>query len=130
MAESKEELKSLLMKLKQESEKAGLELNIQKTKLMAFSPIASWQINGETMESVIDLLIFLVSKTTVDDDCSHEIKRHLLLWRKAMRNLDSILEIPKYKSSSYNSIPEKQTAQSKMDRRPKQTFLQKRHKDG
>ena len=91
MAESKEELKSLLMKVKDESEKAGLKLNIQKTKIMASSPITSWQINGETMGTVTDF-IFLDSKITADGDCSHEIKRHLLLGRKAMTNLDSILK--------------------------------------
>ena len=91
MAESKEELKSLLMKVKEESEKAGLKLNIQKTKIMASSPITSWQIDGETMEIVTDF-IFLGSKITVDGNCSHEIKRHLLLGRKAVTNLDSILK--------------------------------------
>ena len=90
MAES-EELKSLLMKVKQESEKVGLKLNIQKTKIMASAPITSWQIDGETMETVSDF-IFLGSKITADGDCSHEIKRHLLLGRKAMNNLDSILK--------------------------------------
>ena len=91
MAESKEELKSLLMKVKEESEKVGLKLNIQKTKIMAFSPITSWQIDGETLETVADF-IFLGSKITADGDCSHEIKRHLLLGRKVMTNLDSILK--------------------------------------
>ena len=91
MAESKEELKSLLMKVKEENEKAGLKLNIQKTKIMASGPIASWQTDGETMETVRDF-IFLGSKITSDDDCSHEIKRHLLLGRKAMTNLDSIVK--------------------------------------
>ena len=86
MAESEEELKSLLMKVKAESEKAGLKLNIQKTKIMAFGPIASWQIDGETMETVTDF-IFLGSKITADGDCSHEIKRCLLLGRKAMTNV-------------------------------------------
>ena len=90
MAES-EELKSLLMKVKEESEKAGLKLNIQKTKIMASGPIISWQIDGETMETVTDF-IFLGSKITADGDCSHEIKRCLLLGRKAMKNLDSILK--------------------------------------
>ena len=90
MAESKE-LKSLLMKVKEESEKAGLKLNIQKTKIMASGPITSWQIDGETMETVRDF-IFLGSKITVDGDCSHEIKRLLLLGRKAMTKLDSILK--------------------------------------
>ena len=85
------ELKSLLMKVKEESEKVGLKLNIQKTKIMASGPITSWQIDGETMETVRDL-IFLGSKITADGDCSHEIKRHLLLRRKAMTNLDSILK--------------------------------------
>ena len=91
MAESKEELKSLLMKLKEESEKVGLKLNIQKMKIMASSPITSWQINGEKIETVTDF-IFLGSKITADGDCSHEIKRHLLLGRKATTNLDSILK--------------------------------------
>ena len=90
MAESEEELKSLLMKVKEESEKVGLKLNIQKTKIMASSPITSWQIVGETMEKVKDF-IFLGSKITVDGDCSHEIKKHLLLRRKVMTNLDSVL---------------------------------------
>ena len=91
MAESEEELKSLLMKVKEESEKAGLKLNIQKTKIMASGPIISWQIVGKTMETVTDF-IFLGSKITSDGDWSHEIKRHLLLGRKAMINLDSILK--------------------------------------
>ena len=89
MAES-EELKSLLMKVKEESEKVGLKLNIQKTKIMASGPITSWQTVGETVETVSDF-IFLGSKITVDGDCSHEIKRHLLLGRKVMTNLDTIL---------------------------------------
>ena len=89
MADSEEELKSLLMNMKEESEKVGLKLNIQKTKIMASSPIASWQI--ETMETVADF-IFLGSKISADCDCSHEIKRHLLLGRKVMTNLDSILK--------------------------------------
>ena len=91
MAEGEEELKSLLMKVKEESEKAGLKLNIQKTKIMAFGPIATWQTDGETMETMRDF-IFLSSKITADGDCSHEIKRQLLLGRKAMTNLDSILK--------------------------------------
>ena len=91
MAESKEELNSLLMKVKEESEKAGLKVNIQKMKIMASSPITSWQIDGETMETVTDF-IFLGSKITADSDCSHEIKRCLLLGRKAMTNLDSVLK--------------------------------------
>ena len=91
MAESEEELKSFLMKVKEESEKVGLKLNIQKTKIMASGPITSWQIHGETMETV-RWFIFGVSKFTADGDCSHEIKRHLLLGRKAMTNLDSILK--------------------------------------
>ena len=91
MAESEEELKSLLMKEKEESEKVGLKLNIQKTKIMASGPIISWQIDGETVETVADF-IFLGSKITADGDCSHEIKRHLLLGRKVMTNLDSILK--------------------------------------
>ena len=90
-AEREEELKSHLMKVKEESEKAGLKLNIQKTKIMASGPISSWQIDGETMETVTDF-IFLGSKITVDDDCSHEIKRCLFLGRKAMTNLDSLLK--------------------------------------
>ena len=91
MAESEEELKSLLMKVKRESEKVGLKLNIQKTKITASGPITSWQIDGETMETVTDF-IFLGSKITANGDCSREIKRLLLLGRKAMTNLDSILE--------------------------------------
>ena len=91
MAKSEEELESLLMKVKKESEKAGLKLNIQKTKIMASGPITSWQIDGETMETVSDF-IFLGSKLTADDDCSHEIKRCLLLGRNAMTNLDSVLK--------------------------------------
>ena len=91
MAESKEELKSLLMKVKGESEEAGLKLNIQKTKIMASGPITSWQIDGETVETVTDL-ISGGSKITADGDCSHEIKRCLLLGRKVMTNLDSILK--------------------------------------
>ena len=90
MAES-EEIKSLLMKVREESEKVGLKLNIQKTKIMASSPITSWQIDGETMETVTEF-IFWGSKITADDDCSHEIKRRLLLGRKAMTNLNSILK--------------------------------------
>ena len=91
VTESEEELKSLLMKVKEESEKAGLKLDIQKTKIMASGPITSWQIDGETMETVTDF-IFLGSKITADGDCSHEIKRHLFLGRKVMTNLDSILK--------------------------------------
>ena len=91
MAESKEELNSLLMKVKEESEKAGLKLNIQKTKIMASGPITSWQIDGETMETVTNF-IFLGSKITADGDCSHEIKRCFLLGRKAMTDLDSTLK--------------------------------------
>ena len=93
MAESEEELKSLLMKVKVESEKVGLKLNIQKKKkkIMASGPITSWEIDGETVETVSDF-IYLGSKVTVDGDCSHEIKRHLFLGRKAMTNLDSILK--------------------------------------
>ena len=93
MAESKEELKSLLKKVKEESEKAGLKLNIQKTKIMASGPITSWQIDGETMETVRDVIFGEGSKITADCDCSHEIKRCLLLGRKDMTNLDSILKI-------------------------------------
>ena len=91
MAESEEELKSLLMKVKEESEKARLKLNIQKTKIMASSPITPWQTDGETMETGTDF-IFLGSKITADGDCSHEIKRHLLLGKKPMTNLDSVLK--------------------------------------
>ena len=91
MAECEEELTSLLMKVKEESEKAGLKLSIQKTKIMASSPIISWQIHGETMETVTEF-IFFGSKITADGDCSHEIKKRLLLGRKAMTNLDSILK--------------------------------------
>ena len=97
MAESEEELKSLLMKVKEESEKVGLKLNIQKTKIMASDPIPSWQIDGETVAD----FIFLGSKITVDGDCSHEIKRRLLLGRKVMTNLDSILK------SRYITLPTK-----------------------
>ena len=91
MAESEEEIKSLLMKVKEESEKVGLKLNIQKTKIIASGPIISWQIDGETLETVTDL-IFLGSKITADGDCNHEIKRHLLLGRKVMTNIDSIFK--------------------------------------
>ena len=91
MAESEEELESLLMKVKEESEKVGLKLNIQKTKIMASGPINSWEIDGEKVETVSDF-IFLGSKITADGDCSHEIKRHLLLGRKAMTKLDSMLK--------------------------------------
>ena len=91
MEDSEEELKSLLMKVKEESEKVGLKLNIQKTKIMASSPIASWEIDGATVEMVSDF-IFLGSKITTDGDCSHEIKRRLLPGRKVMTNLDSILK--------------------------------------
>ena len=91
MAESEEELKSLLMKVKEKSEKVGFKLNIQKTKIMASGPITSWQIEGETVDTVSDF-IFWGSKITADGDCSHEIKRHLLLGRKVMTNLDSILK--------------------------------------
>ena len=90
-AKSKEELKSLLMKVKEESEKAGLKLNIQKTKIIASGPITSWQIDGETVETVRDF-IFWGSRITADGDCSHEIKRHLLLERKVMTNLESVLK--------------------------------------
>ena len=91
MAEKKEELKSFLRKVKEESEKTGLKLSIQKSKIMAFGPITSWQINGETMETVRDFII-LGSKITADGDCSHEIKRCLLLGRKALTNLGSVLK--------------------------------------
>ena len=109
MAESEEELKSLLMKVKEESEKVGLKLNIQKTKIMASGPITSWQIGGETMERVKDF-IFGPSKITADGDCGHEIKRHLLLGRTAMINLGSMLKsrdnankIPSSQSYSFSS---------------------------
>ena len=92
MAESEEQLKSLLMKVKEEREKVGLKLNIQKTKIMASGPITSWQIHGETMETVSDFIYFFGSKLTADGDCSHEIKRRLLLGRKVMTNLDSMLK--------------------------------------
>ena len=95
MAESEEELKSLLMKVKEDSEKVGLKLNIQKTKIMGSGPITSWQIDGETGQTVVDF-IFLSSKTTADGDCSQEIKRHLLLGRNVMANLDSILKSRHY----------------------------------
>ena len=95
MADSEEELKSRLMKVKEESEKVGLKLNIQKTKIIASGPITSWQIDGETVETVSDF-IFLGSKVTADGDCSHEIKRHLLLGRKVMTNLDSIFKSRHY----------------------------------
>ena len=91
MAESKDKLKSLLIKVKEESEKSGLKLNIQKMKIMASGPISSWQIDGETIETVIDF-IFLGSKITADGNCSHEIERHLHFGRKVMANLDSILK--------------------------------------
>ena len=100
MAESEEELKSLLMKVKEESEKVGLKLNIQKTKIMASGPITSWHIDGQTVETVTDF-IFGGSKITADGDCSHEIKRYLLLGRKVMINLDSILK------SRDNTLPTK-----------------------
>ena len=98
MAESEEEVKSLLMKVKEESEKVGLKLNIQKTKIMISGPITSWEIDGETVGTVPDF-IFLGSKITADGDCSHEIKRHLLLGRKVMTNLDSILKSRHYFSN-------------------------------
>ena len=100
MAESEEELFILLMKVKEESDKVGLKLNIQKTKIMASGPITSWQTDGKTMETVADF-IFLGSKITADSGCSHEIKRHLLLGRKAMTNLDSVLK------SRYITLPAK-----------------------
>ena len=92
MAESEEELKSLLMKVKEDVEKAGLKLNIQKAKIVASGPITSWEIDGETMETVTDFIYLFDSKITADGDCSHEIKRRLLLGGKAMTNLDSILK--------------------------------------
>ena len=92
MAESKEKLKNLLIKVKEESEKAGLKLNIQKTKIMVSNPITSWQIDGETMETVTDFFVCVGAKIIADGDCSHEIKRRLLLGRKAMTNLDRILK--------------------------------------
>ena len=105
MAESEEELKSLLKKVKEESEKVGLKLNIQKTKIMASGPLTSWQIDGETVETVRDF-IFWGSKITADGDCSHEIKRHLLLGRKVTTNLDSILK--KQRCYSANKGPSSQ----------------------
>ena len=109
MAESEEELKSLLMKVKEESEKFGLTLNIQKTKIMASGPITLWEINGETVETVSDFILG-GSKITADGDCSHEIKRRLLLGRKVMNNLDSILKSRHYfankgPSSQGNGFP-------------------------
>ena len=101
MAETEEELKILLMKVKEESEKVSLKLNIQKTKIMAFSPITSWEIDGETVETVSDF-IFLGSKITADGDCNHKIKRRLLLGRKVMTNLDSI-----FKSRDIITLPTK-----------------------
>ena len=92
MTESEEDLKSLLMKVKEESEKVGLKLNIQKTEIMASGPISSWEIDGETVETVSDFVFRGGSKITADGDCSHEIKRHLFLGRKVMTNLDSILK--------------------------------------
>ena len=92
MAESEDELKSLLMKVKEESKKVGLKLNVQKTKIMAFGPITTWQIDGETMETVTEFIL-RGSKITADGDCSDEIKRHLLLGRKSMTKLDSILKV-------------------------------------
>ena len=92
MAESEKELKGFLMKVKEKGEKVGLKLNIQKTKIMAFGPITSWQIDGETVETVETDFIFLGSKITADGDCSHEIKKRLLLGRKVMTNVDSILK--------------------------------------
>ena len=99
MVESEEELKSLLMKVKEESKKFGLKLNIQETKIMASGPITSWQIDGETVQTVADF-IFLGSKITADGDCSHEIRRCLLLGRKVMTNLDSILKIRNFTLST------------------------------
>ena len=112
MAESEEELKSLLMKVKEKSEKVGLKLNMQKTKIMASGPITSWQIDGETMETVTEFILG-GSKIPTDGDCSHEIKRHLLLGRKAMTNLDSILKSrditlptrPIYQSYGFSNSP-------------------------
>ena len=103
MAESKEELKSLLMKMKDESEKVGLKLNIQKNKITASGPIASWQIDGETVETAAEF-IFGGSKITADGDCNHEIKRHLLLGRKVMTNLDSILKNRHYSADKVHLV--------------------------
>ena len=103
MAESEEELKSLLMKVKEESEKVGLKLNIQKTKIMASGPMTPWEIDRETMETVADFILG-GSKITADGDCSHEIKRHLLLERKVMTNLDSILKSRHYFDNKGPSI--------------------------
>ena len=102
MAESEKELKSLLMKVKEENEKVGLKLNIQKTKIMASVPSTSWEIDGETVETVADF-IFLGSKITADGDCSHEIKRRLLLGRKVMTNLDSIFKSSIFKTNKGSS---------------------------
>ena len=104
MTKSKEKLKNLLMKLKEQIEKAGLKLNIQKIKIMASSPITSWQTDGETRETVTDF-IFLVPKVTADGECSHEVKRLLLLGRKAMTNLDSILKYKHYFADKVQSSP-------------------------
>ena len=106
MAESEEELKSLLMKVKEDSEKVGLKLNIQKMKIMASGPITSWEIDGETEETVSDF-IFLGSKITADGDCSHEIKRHLLLGRKVMTNLDSMYKAETLLKSRDITLPTK-----------------------
>ena len=114
MAESEEELKSLLMKVKEESEKVGLKLNIKKMKIMTSSPITSWQIDRETMETVRDF-IFLGSKITADGDCSHEIKRCLLLGRKAMTNLDSILKSRQYFSNKVSSSQKKKSERKKSE---------------
>ena len=114
MVESEEKLKSLLMKVKEESENVGLKLNIQKTKIMASSPITSWQIDRETMETVRDF-IFLGSKITADGDCSHEIKRCLLLGRKAMTNLDSILKSRQYFSNKVSSSQKKKSERKKSE---------------
>ena len=103
MADSEEELKTFLMKVKEESEKVGLKLNIQKTKILASGPITSWQIDGETMKIVTDF-IFLGSKITADGDCNHEIKRHLLLGRKVMTNLDSILKNRHYSADKVHLV--------------------------
>ena len=114
MAESEEELNRLLMKVKEESEKVDLKLNIQKTKIMASSPITSWQIDGETMETVADF-IFLGSKITADGDCSHEIKRRLLLERKGMTKLDSILKSRHYFANKCLSSQDSGFSSSHMD---------------
>ena len=124
MAEREKELKSLLMKVKKESEKVGLKINIQKTKIMASGPITSWQIDGETVETVADF-IFWSPKITADGECSHEMKRQLLLGKKAMTNLDSILksrDIAGYKINTQKSLAFLYTNNEKTEREIKETI--------